>query len=339
MKSKTGHHSEEGYKGSSGAVCFGVLRRTLPRSSGFTPQGLSRNPSEHVFPTRGVFPRGFTLVEVVVAAAVLIILIIGLSGVFARGVSGFKQAQLMTLGQNLAEFLVEDVKNLAPSVLNKLVLGEYQNVNYPYPTTDAEALTNDGYPWMYDSGKLRTDFKLDWIERLGEGFLAGGYASTVPMLPNDTDVLLGDNIAVRAYITMDDGTTYWKDSEEDGWYYTDGSGNRHDLPEAPVQPPFQTDDPHYYYQIVLQKEAYPQFSRRIRIAEYDWDTPLSSDAWDPHLPSEFRDGLPAPTTRSKYEYEVTIWYRRNGIDSVLIRTGGTIGSPFGCHEVLGSAAS
>ena len=92
---------------------------------GSHPRGLSRNQW------------GFTLVEVVVAAAILLILLIGLAGVFARGVTGFKQAQLVTMAQNLAEFQVEDLKNLAPSVLHQLVFSEdadppvgYQAVKY-----------------------------------------------------------------------------------------------------------------------------------------------------------------------------------------------------------------
>jgi type II secretory pathway pseudopilin PulG len=321
VRNRTKCHSEEGYTGGSNAARFGLLRRASLRSVGFTPRGLVRNP------------RGFTLVEVVVAAAVLIIRIIGLSGVFARGVSGFKQAQLMTLGQNLAEFLVEDVKNLLPSVLHQLVQGEYQNVNYPYPDAADDAYADDAQPWMYDSGKLQTDFKVDAITSIvgtEETFVAGTHA--MPDVPGVAEVLLGSNVVVERYgVGPNEGDPdYWEDDE--GWYYWTGETRT----RLTGVPPLGTD---YYYQVVLQREAYPQFSRQIRIAEYDWDTPLSSDVWESSLPSEFRDGLPAPTTRSKYEYEVTIWYRRNGIDSVLIRTGGTIGSPFGCHEVLGSAAS
>jgi type II secretory pathway pseudopilin PulG len=322
VRNRMESHSIEWYKRDSCTVCLASLGPASPRRAGFNTPGLSRKP------------RGFTLVEVVVAAAVLIILIIGLSGVFARGVNGFKQAQLMTLGQNLAEFLVEDVKNLAPSVLNQLVLGEdafppigYQNVNYPYPTRDpsaasydAVARANDHYPWMYDSGKLQTDFKVDGVMTIvgtETTFVAG--TTDMPQIPSAEDVLLGSNVVVERY-GVGEGTaapTYWEDSH--GWYYW--SGETHT--DWQGVPPAGTI---YYYRIVLQKEAYPQFSRQVRIAEYDRDTPPNRDVWSPSLESLYRTRQ--GDTRTKYEYEVSIWYTRNGVNSILYRTGGTVGSPF-----------
>ena len=68
---------------------------------------------------------GFTLVESVAATAIMFILLIGLMGMFARGVAGFKNAQLLTFAENLSEFQAEDLKAMAPSVLNHLVEGHY----------------------------------------------------------------------------------------------------------------------------------------------------------------------------------------------------------------------
>jgi len=289
---------------------------------------------------------GFTLVEVVVAAAILIILIIGLSSAFARAVDGFKQAQLLTLAQNLAEFQVEDLKNLAPSVLNQLVLSDeanapvgYHDINYPYPTLDpsatgydASAASNDVRPWMYDSGKLSTDFIVDGIERLGDaslGFVAGWAATEIPLVPTDTEVLLGANIFVRVYLEDASGVTYWKESEQYGFYYIDGGTGQRTYVGPPVMPPFdpEKNGPFYFYQIVLQKEAYPLFSRQIRIAQYDVSLPAGSDPWNTASSLEpYRDST--TDSRREFEYEVTIWYKQNGVDRVLFRAEGTIASPF-----------
>lgn len=282
---------------------------------------------------------GFTLVEVVVAAAILLILIIGLAGVFARGVTGFKQAQLLTLAQNLAEFQVEDLKNLAPSALNQLANHTYLDVNYPYAVQPSagdpdyvEKLAmyhfDHDNDWAYDSGKIQTDFKVDGIEQLGDsslGFLAGRDATAIPSLPTDTAILLGNNIVVAVYLEDTvSGLTYWKDSEEDGWYHLD-SGENPVYGPAPVTPPFQEGDFMYYYLITLQKEAYPLFSRQVRITQYDASTPDGSDVWSALLDEQYR--IPQGDTRTKFEYEITIWYKQNGVDRVLFRSGGTIAVP------------
>ncbi|MCX6086449.1 MAG: prepilin-type N-terminal cleavage/methylation domain-containing protein [Caldiserica bacterium] len=304
--------------------------RSSCRRSGFTPRGLFHNP------------RGFTLVEVVVAAAILLILLIGLSGVFARGVTGFKQAQLVTMAQNLAEFQVEDLKNLAPSVLNQLVFGKdadpavgYQDVNYPYPTRDAMAENydaaargNDEKFWMYDSGKLRTDFMVDGVTLIGTTYVAG--TTAMPAIPTDTDVLLGSNIVVERYgidqVTGD--PLYWEDGGI--WYSWDGV-TRTDLPGVPPGGTF------YYYRIVLEKEAYPLFSRQVRVVQYDVSTPDGSDVWSTALDETLYRTFQGDA-RTKFDYEIVIWYKQNGVDRVLFRSGGTIAVPFAAVDTCGSVS-
>ncbi|MFA4932712.1 MAG: prepilin-type N-terminal cleavage/methylation domain-containing protein [Caldisericia bacterium] len=292
-------------------------------SPGFTPRGLFHNP------------RGFTLVEVVVAAAILLILIIGLAGMFARGVTGFKQAQLVTMAQNLAEFQVEDIKNLAPSVLNQLVNHSYADVNYPYESvadwpcneTHVEPF-DDRYCWAYDSGKLQTDFMVDGVTQIGSSsFTAGQPASApLPVIPTDAQVLLGSNIVIEVYADDPDpdvGLRYWYDYDTPGWYYlwTDGGGQ--------VQRTYVTlADPAntlVYYRVILQKEAYPLFSRQIRIAQYDADAP---DGFEPFDSTETDYRVFLGDARTKFEYEITVWYKQNGADRVLFRSGGTIAVPF-----------
>jgi prepilin-type N-terminal cleavage/methylation domain-containing protein len=272
--------------------------------------------------------RGFTLVEVVVAAAILLIVIVGLAGSFARSVAGFKKAQLLTMAQNLAEFQTEDLKNLAPSVLNELVRGQdadppegYQDVNYPYPTRittapkyDATARTNDQRLWMYDSGKLATDFMVDGLVSLGGTFIAGG--ETIPNVPGPSDILLGSNIVAQIYgiDQYPPELRYWKVGTVWGYYNPAWT-------PLPGLPPAGTT---YYYRVILQHQAFPQFSRQIQIAEYDVSLPTGSDPWDPAITS-YRD--PATDPVREFEYRVTIWYKQNGVDSVLYSAEGTIASP------------
>ena len=276
------------------------------------------SPSHHAPASVSVVSRrrGFTLVELVVAAAILLILLIALAGVFARDVDGFKRAQLLTMAQNLAEFQVEDLKNLAPSVLNQLVLGAYDDVNYPYPTSDATAMANNSLTWMYDSGKLQTDFMVDGVTALGGTFTAGG--PTVPAIPTSSDLLLGSNIDVEIYGVDQSSSldrTYWR--PDTMWQYWDGA--RWVVLQG--SPP---DGTVYYYRIVLQHEAFPQFSRQIRIAQYDASFPAGSDPWNTGITLD-RDST--TDSRREFEYEVTIWYKQNGVNQVLYRTAGTISSP------------
>jgi type II secretory pathway pseudopilin PulG len=307
---------DEGYKGSPAIACARLPRFTLRCLPGSNTRGASYAPS------------GFTLVEVVVAAAVLITLIIGLSGVFARGVNGFKQAQLLTMAQNLAEFQTEDIKNLAPSVLSQLVSHTYSDINYPYSSSADVAcgtLLYDGgsvvefddrYCWAYDSGKLQTDFMVDGVTQVGAGFVAGG--TTVPAIPTNDDLLLGSNIVIDIYgvdpLIAD--RVYWRDDL--GWYYWSGELKvRHGTPHVGTL---------FYYRVILQHEAYPLFSRQVRVARYDAATPGGSDVWSASLDEQYRTYQ--GDTRTKFEYDVTVWYSQNGVDRVLFRSGGTIAQPF-----------
>jgi len=261
---------------------------------------------------------GFTLVEVVVAAAILIILLIGLSGVFARGVNGFKQAQLLTLAQNLAEFQVEDIKNIPTSVLNQIVENIYVDVNYPFPVSGAP---DDALPWIYDSGKVQTDFYVDAVETI-DGVDSNGDPKTyvAPESVPPYAVLLGSNITIDVYGDDPDMRRYWYDGDSGGWYYFDPPLS---ATKVDATPPSGTK---YRYRIVLQHEAFPLFSRQIRIAQYDSSADQDYDVWGTTYDA-FREYQGSGLT-ADFEYEVTIWYKQNGVDRVLYRTSGTIGSPF-----------
>ena len=158
---------------------------------------------------------------------------------------------------------------------------------------------------------------VDGVTLIGTTFVAG--TTAMPAIPTDTDVLLGSNIVVERYgdnpLTL---LTYWEDGGV--WYSWDGV-TRTDLPGVP---PLGTV---YYYRIVLQKEAYPLFSRQVRVVQYDVSTPDGSDVWSTSLDETLYRTFQGDA-RTKFDYEIVIWYKQNGADRVLFRSGGTLAVPF-----------
>ena len=253
--------------------------------------------------------RGFTLVEVVVATSILLIILVPLMMSFGRGVSGFKNAQLFTFAQNLAEFQAEDLKSMAPSVLSQLVEGKYPGVymddgttpdtsnplvvysNYKparkagdpdyNAVTDAAAAANDLLHYMYDSGNITTEFNLIGLTKiLGNQYVAG--PSLAPELPLGVPVL-GLNIEILPYEDVDYASTQWR-----------------------------------YYRAILHKEAYPLFSKRIQVTRYDAH----------YLPDKTHHAS-AGDVSDLFDYTITVSTRQSdGSLRVLYVTQGTIGSAF-----------
>ena len=294
--------------------------------------GRRVTPSFHaptsVSPTR-CRRSGFTLVEVVVASAILLILLISLMGSFASGVSGFKQAQLLTFAQNLAEFQAEDLKALAPSVLRQLCEGTWAGVppgvdasftNYPSAVAmdPDNAQTNNLRPFEYDSGQRMTDFNIIGVDAVVKSndpstgdytpaYRAGGAIEPPPV--TDPPLLLGSNIDVGTYPLLDD----------------------------PLNP--STSSRTYYYVVKLHKEAYPLFTKQIRVVCYDARTPTVIDPWDPAIQAGYHF-LSAPYVsqtsmdayvsdqRAMFAYVITIRYKLGASDRVLFETSGVISAPF-----------
>jgi hypothetical protein len=243
---------------------------------------------------------------------------------FASGVSGFKQAQLLTFAQNLAEFQAEDLKALAPSVLRQLCEGTWNGV----PPTVDQTLTNypsavagdpdnaparNLRPFEYDSGRRMTDFNIIGVDAVVKDkdtdyplvYRAGG--TTVPTLPTNPPLLLGSNIDVESYE--------------------------------------QTDAPNpstYFYVVKLHKEAYPLFTKEIRVVCYDSRTPTAVDPWNPAIAAGYHF-LSAPYVsqtsmdaydvnggdeRAMFAYIITIRYKQGTASRVLYETSGVISAPF-----------
>jgi prepilin-type N-terminal cleavage/methylation domain-containing protein len=318
MRNRTAYHSREGYKDGSGAACFGVLRCTSPRRSGFA-RPLARNP------------RGFTLVEVIVASAILMILLLTLMGSFAAGVSGFKQAQQMTFAQNLGEFLAEDLKARPPGVLKQLCEGTWDGVsewvypvtakaalsNYPLPPVDdAEAQANNARPFEYDSGKQQTDYSITGVDLVlgtdpdGDSFVYRAGGTSAPTLPTNPPLLLGSNVGVLTY-------------------------------ELNSIDPYNPENSTHYYVVKLHREAYPLFTKQVRLVCYDalmssaidpWDASALEDYEHHFLQAEYTSQTTmdayASNVRAMYGYIITIRYERGTTSRVLYETRGVISAPY-----------
>jgi len=74
--------------------------------------------------------KAFTLIEVMVALAILMIVIFALLGNFYSYYSSVKQTMYKNVGQNLAELLLEDTRNLGVSILDSLVEGGSIQLKY-----------------------------------------------------------------------------------------------------------------------------------------------------------------------------------------------------------------
>jgi hypothetical protein len=227
--------------------------------------------------------------------AILLIVLVPLMDSFARGVAGFKSAELFTFAQNLAEFQAEDLKSMAPSVLSQLVEGKYPGVymddgitpdtsnplveytNYPYPA----GYTPSADSYQYDSGNIATEFNLIGLTKIGYfPYVAG--PSRAPVLPA-ADPMLGPNIEILPYEDVDYVSTQWR-----------------------------------YYRAVLHKEAYPLFSKHIQVTRYDANS----------LPDKTHHGS-AGDLSNLFDYTITVnTHQSDGSLRVLYVTQGTIGSSF-----------
>lgn len=99
--------------------------------------------------------RGFTLLEVMVAFAVFMIAVLALISSYFGYNSRMRALRVATIGQNLAQLEMENLRSMSKSVLATLVKGESTDVNYVNPSdADFPPLRWDQDPTAtrYDSG-------------------------------------------------------------------------------------------------------------------------------------------------------------------------------------------
>ena len=161
--------------------------------------------------------------------------------------------------------------------------------NYPYPADtpaqhDAYVANHTadtaGYYYQYDSGYIDTGFNIPGITRiLGSPYEAGlaTNPSAAPALSGEPPIL-GTNVGAVPYT---DAASYWKS-----------------------------------YNVVLHKEAFPLFSKRIQVTYYNASGPSKGN-------TTWNGGAYAA-----FDFSITIYYNAGGTRRILYQTAGTVTSPY-----------
>jgi len=173
--------------------------------------------------------KGFSLIEVIIALAILMIVVLGLISSYYSYYRNVTDLRIQTIGQNLAQLQLEDVQNLAISVLGNLVEDNPENAppkgwstiytipNYP-PDTDSDSS-------IYNSGKMEdASFRIEHLMNI----CGTEDSATLPTL------LLPGSIEVEPVLETDDLYPY---------------------------------DTYWDYTLILHKEVFPNYHKRIVITD------------------------------------------------------------------------
>jgi prepilin-type N-terminal cleavage/methylation domain-containing protein len=146
--------------------------------------------------------RGFTLIEVIVALAILMIVVLALLSGFIFYYKYVRDLRFQAIGENLAQLQIEDLRNLPISAVDTLVKGGqyppqdiYVLPNYPDDLTDGDPELNDDT--VYNSGIINGSYRIEYIVDV-----CGKEDGTVPSL------LLPSSIEVNPVVHIN-GTTYY----------------------------------------------------------------------------------------------------------------------------------
>lgn len=113
---------------------------------------------------------GFTLVEVVVAFAILLILMVGLLQFYARTLVASRNIYITETAETLAEVQAEDLRSMSVAALAELVKGTSTDVNYPAnqvgSATSIRYLSTAGTGQSESEGYFASDFKLPHVKSI-----------------------------------------------------------------------------------------------------------------------------------------------------------------------------
>ncbi|MCX6097615.1 MAG: prepilin-type N-terminal cleavage/methylation domain-containing protein [Caldiserica bacterium] len=146
MRQTTGHHS---YVGSRAVVSRHGLSPASParrRRPGLTPRGLFHNP------------RGFTLIELVVAMAILLIVMVGVLSSISFAYNSSTDTELRNTAKNVASYTLEYLRARTVTRGNTTLYDLLNPSGAPatgtYRWYDAAANSNGALPSMIDMGNL-----------------------------------------------------------------------------------------------------------------------------------------------------------------------------------------
>lgn len=180
--------------------------------------------------------RGFTLLEVMVAFAVFMIAVLALISSYFGYNSRMRDLRIATIGQNLAQLEMENLRSMSKSVLSSLVKGVSTDVNYvnlsnaDFPPTRSDTASSKT---VYDSGEDPSN--------VGVGLLDGTFyipnvASIdlhTPSSPSDVPALTLPEGVVTVSVAVN-------------------------TPSA---------DPWMDYTVTLHKEVFPGYKKRIVVTD------------------------------------------------------------------------
>ncbi|BAL81458.1 prepilin-type N-terminal cleavage/methylation domain-containing protein [Caldisericum exile] len=201
--------------------------------------------------------RGFTLIEVIVALAIFMVAVVVLLSGYYSYYSSVKDLRYKSIGQNLAQLQLEDVKGLSVSIIDSLIRGGQfpTNITYDEPNYPAKPSNPPppGSPYFLDYGttyenvydSIRYDpttnsyypmdgsFRMEHILNICGIESATGTVSNPPPVPDVSNVMLPPNIEIIPRLRID-----------------------------------ETQNESYYdFTLVLHKEVYPHYTKRIIIID------------------------------------------------------------------------
>lgn len=203
MRQTTEHQSYAGTEHQSYAGSVGVFS-----SDGLSP--ASHSPDHH---------SGFTLIEIVVAMAILMVVVLGMLSSYASYYGRVAQERLATTGQNLAQLQLEDALSLDKSVLYDLALGG-NNIDVNYVNTANSASpsyplisdTNTS-PSVYDSDIVDGTFYITGIQAVYAPSMSPSVSHQLPVGPSDVpnlDLPSGIvDLQPESYTDPSSGFTRW----------------------------------------------------------------------------------------------------------------------------------
>jgi len=228
---------------------------------------------------------GFTLVELVVAFAIMLILIVGLLGAYSRNMVSIRTTQIMETAQNLAELQVEDLRSMSMASLKVMVWGPVVDPNYPLDHDPSIiSYVSTGSPNPAD-GFYASDFFLPRVDSivLGEGTPSSakdgvvGAAAPPMLIPGSVEV-----------------------------------GPIHLLNPSGVSP---TDN---VYGVVVVKSAFPNVEKKVEVKLIGDGTSVVPDA------ATF-DWAKAKTGSLLFQYGVTVRWTDSSGTPHLYSVGGYLG--------------